>query len=637
MDNFSALFKQVGSNFSLSQPTSRANECEYEFQSAFKLTELSDFHGAIPDFQRVSGCDDRFRCDAVPAIRFVMDSKFDLLEAAYAVLPTEIREKLPLSMLSDRLPPALYASKESLLRNLSEPFGLKDLLAIKSVEAKCVLAKFVVYCLSLHITSREILLKSDSPLATMRLMEGSRVGDVVKSMVHGQVCMSVITDIEQDYSGGGGVYVNISTATLGAAVGRQSKLLAWQVRSNVLPMRRRTKAAGLCLPVTPKEFAEQTEKAKSSCDLLLQALTSPKSVQLRDNAVLIQKRPRNPESDIPVSGRAILDFKGFMLNGSSHGQDLAFHETGDEFFESMDVGEIAALLAAYGGCLSPSIPAYCLRSRKWGFVPFALCEEVQYRSGLMDKLVIDEAVKQLLLSLTNSFTKRSDSAASDFIDGKAGGNVFLLHGPSGIGKTLTAEATAESLKRPLYRVAAADLGTSPEEINMNLERVLQNSERWGAVTLLDEADIFLEARTSDNIERNAIVGIFLQTLEYSNGVLFVTTNRVHNLDEAILPRISLGFSYPELTVTARTSVWENILSLHKHNVLPEQIASLANFPFNGRQIKNVVNLAATTARSEGQALQLKHIQPMALATHEFISSCNQGKAAVKDGKARIAA
>ena len=42
--------------------------------------------------------------------------------------------------------------------------------------------------------------------------------------------------------------------------------------------------------------------------------------------------------------------------------------------------------------------------------------------------------------------------------GKRGASVVLLHGPPGVGKTLTAEAMAENFHKPLYPVSMGELG-----------------------------------------------------------------------------------------------------------------------------------------------------------------------------------
>lgn len=113
----------------------------------------------------------------------------------------------------------------------------------------------------------------------------------------------------------------------------------------------------------------------------------------------------------------------------------------------------------------------------------------------------------------------------DIISGKGGGVVFLLHGPPGTGKTLTAESVSEFLKRPLYSVSVGELGTDCKSLEKALSEVLEVATRWNAVILLDEADIFLERRTLQDVTRNALVGIFLRLLEYHTGVLFLTSNR----------------------------------------------------------------------------------------------------------------
>jgi hypothetical protein len=50
-----------------------------------------------------------------------------------------------------------------------------------------------------------------------------------------------------------------------------------------------------------------------------------------------------------------------------------------------------------------------------------------------------------------------------------------------------------------------------------LQTVLEIATNWEAVILIDEADIFLEARNDNDIVRNAMVGVFLRLLEYHQG------------------------------------------------------------------------------------------------------------------------
>ena len=50
-----------------------------------------------------------------------------------------------------------------------------------------------------------------------------------------------------------------------------------------------------------------------------------------------------------------------------------------------------------------------------------------------------------------------------------------------------------------------DLGLTPKDVEANLETAFQLAQAWDCVMLLDDADIFLEKRTTGDIERNAIV------------------------------------------------------------------------------------------------------------------------------------
>jgi AAA+ superfamily predicted ATPase len=115
----------------------------------------------------------------------------------------------------------------------------------------------------------------------------------------------------------------------------------------------------------------------------------------------------------------------------------------------------------------------------------------------------------------------------------------------GTGKTLTAEAIAELLKKPLYIVTAGDLGTTVAEVEKTLGSVLELCQTWDALVLLDEADIFLEARNNTEIQRNALVCVMLRLLEYYSGCLFLSSNRdADTVDAAIASRITVMLEYP---------------------------------------------------------------------------------------------
>lgn len=90
---------------------------------------------------------------------------------------------------------------------------------------------------------------------------------------------------------------------------------------------------------------------------------------------------------------------------------------------------------------------------------------------------------------------------------------MLLSGGPGIGKTLTAESVAEHMKVPLYMMSAGDLGVETYEVEDALSKILEMVAQWNAVLLLDECDVFLEARSAHDLERNKVVSIFLRTLE----------------------------------------------------------------------------------------------------------------------------
>lgn len=260
----------------------------------------------------------------------------------------------------------------------------------------------------------------------------------------------------------------------------------------------------------------------------------------------------------------------------------------------------------------PTIGGFSFACKKWGEILVANASPIVFDDTAFDTLVLPDRKKYLIRSLVEG---NNNTSFSDIISNKGGGCIFLLHGPPGVGKTLTAESIAELKKIPLYSVSVGELGTDTDELETRLRDILDVAASWGAVILIDEADIFLEKRTEKEIERNAMVGIFLRLLEYHNGILFLTTNRVQCFDPAFKSRISVALRYPELSITSRLKIWQNLLKvadLEKIDPRP-----LARHEINGRQIRTYIRLAKCLAEREGREVTVGHLDEVISITGEF--------------------
>ena len=142
-----------------------------------------------------------------------------------------------------------------------------------------------------------------------------------------------------------------------------------------------------------------------------------------------------------------------------------------------------------------------------------------------------------------------------------------------------------------------ELGTTAEDMECRLTDVLELCSEWDAITVLDEADVFLEQRRTSDLVRNSMVCVMLRLLEYHSGILFLTTNRVRTLDPAFESRITLALRYETLELEARAQIWGNLLKRNSLQVAADvSPLSLGQYELNGRQIKNAIKLACAITR-----------------------------------------
>lgn len=229
-------------------------------------------------------------------------------------------------------------------------------------------------------------------------------------------------------------------------------------------------------------------------------------------------------------------------------------------------------------------------------------EPYEYKPELREKLVLPESHRDLIDILTSDL----EVFADDIVEGKSGGTIILCQGAPGLGKTLTAEVYSEVVGKPLYRVHSGQLGITAASVEANLSTVLQRAARWDAIMLLDEADVYIRQRDND-LQHNAIVAEFLRTLEYFNGLLFMTTNRIGDVDDAILSRCIATIKYEIPPRDAAIRLWKTLATQFSVELSDELIERLADtyHEASGRDIKELLKLTARYCQSKDIPVSLE--------------------------------
>jgi adenylate kinase family enzyme len=209
----------------------------------------------------------------------------------------------------------------------------------------------------------------------------------------------------------------------------------------------------------------------------------------------------------------------------------------------------------------------------------------------------------------------SASASRLFPQGK--GLMALFSGPSGTGKTMTAQVIAAALRLDLFRIDLSSvISKYVGETSKHIDRILTQAQSMHAVLLFDEADTLFGKRTDikDAHDRfaNSDTNYLLQAIENYPGVAILATNRKANIDAAFLRRLRFVFEFNKPDASQRLQLWELLLSeMVGRQAVAEmteplrQIALMVDL--TGAQIKYAVLSAVFVARREGRPLGINQV------------------------------
>jgi len=272
-------------------------------------------------------------------------------------------------------------------------------------------------------------------------------------------------------------------------------------------------------------------------------------------------------------------------------------EEGEEIVDEEELTEIEIPI-------HPMVATFDMRRHTRLKIHISQLAEYIYDPDLGGKLILPVEERELVSILIGGA-----GGFKDIVKGKGGGAVILCAGPPGTGKTLTAEVYAEVMEMPLYTVQCSQLGLTAEQLEGELLKVFARSARWGAILLLDEADVYVSKRGTD-LQQNAIVGVFLRTLEYYRGVLFLTTNRKDLVDDAIASRCVARIDYGVPSIENQKKIWRVLADTAEIDIPDKVISEVADkMPdLTGRDVKNLLKLASMVSEAKEKPITVKMIE-----------------------------
>jgi SpoVK/Ycf46/Vps4 family AAA+-type ATPase len=184
------------------------------------------------------------------------------------------------------------------------------------------------------------------------------------------------------------------------------------------------------------------------------------------------------------------------------------------------------------------------------------------------------------------------------------GLAFNFVGPPGTGKTICAEAIANSLGMKLLVVNYAEVESMwAGETPKNIVGAFRSATEQRALLFFDEADAIAGRRSSAaaNLpyqrEANITVNVLLRELEAFNGVVIFATNLAANFDPAFERRIRAHVRFDMPGVAEREEIWKVQIHPSKTPLARDvDFRALAEkFAVSGGDIKNAVLKAAASA------------------------------------------
>lgn len=211
----------------------------------------------------------------------------------------------------------------------------------------------------------------------------------------------------------------------------------------------------------------------------------------------------------------------------------------------------------------------------------------------LDQVIIPDDTKKDLVSRVSDYLAFRNSKEAGNLDefyGYGTGLNMLFHGPSGTGKTMTAQGMAFHFNMPLYSLKMSDIRHERiAVIEQAVKDLFLEASLNSGIVYFDEADDFFE-------KDSLLSRLLLIEIEKARCVVILSTNQPVYLDPAMDRRLSLKvcFSIPDAELRYR--IWQALIPGFvniAHDVDFRKLAERYNF--TGGLIKNSIFMAVTSS------------------------------------------
>ncbi len=190
---------------------------------------------------------------------------------------------------------------------------------------------------------------------------------------------------------------------------------------------------------------------------------------------------------------------------------------------------------------------------------------------------------------------------------------ILFSGPSGTGKTMSAEVIANELSLDLYKIDLSCIVSKYiGETEKNLSAIFREAETANSILFFDEADALFgkrsEVKDSHDRYANIEIGYLLQKMEEFEGVVILATNMKKNMDEAFVRRMHFTVDFPFPDELYRMLIWKSIFPGETPMEKEIDFDFLGrSFILSGGNIKNIALSAAFYAADDGKSVSMEHL------------------------------